>query len=292
MEITKFKRLQLVIARLGADPVVAELDKRLQGEGISLDHPERVIVGKTGLYYIDPRGKIVRALLYIVNRNIKWGISFIVEKTKQMVLDGQFQNPELIESCHKYHILNCDTLIKAQAEGWQSKYHAANRRDGTFFYRFLDGEVILAESKKQHLLICRNCLKLLSELTRRRYSRDRFSPGDFFSLDIGGLFSHRVVDPNCPPAADVYGPDWPEISERYKAMKGYKCEGESCPHQDLSSPNLKRYLHCHHIDRDKGHNTFFNLKALCIYCHAQQPQHSHVRSSPDYKKYMKLIGLQ
>lgn len=292
MKLTRFRELQAIIARFGADPAIAELDKALKDEGIDLsDHPERVVVGDTGLFLIDPRGKVTRTLLYIVNKNIRWGKRRSAEKIRQLVIQAQFQNKELINSCHKYHILNCDTLQRAQAEGWRSKYHAANRTDGTFFYRFHDRETILAESKNQQLHVCGNCLKLLSELTGENYSRDKFLPDTFFELDLGSLIASKVVDPNCPPAANVYGSDWPEISNRYKSIKGYQCEGVDCPHPDLSLPNLRKYLHCHHVDRDKQHNTFFNLKALCIYCHSRQPQHSHMQHSKELQQYIELIGI-
>jgi len=290
MDITKFRELRAIVAQLGADPVVAKLDKALKGDGLDLDHPERIIVGETGLFLLNDRG-VTRALFYIVNKNIRWGRRATAEKIRKIILQKQFQNTELVKSCHRYHILNCDTLKKAQAEGWRSKYHAANRIDGTFFYRFLDRESILAESKNQQLHVCGNCLKLLSELTGEPYSRSQFLPGAFFDLDLGGLISSNEVDPNCPPAANIYGSDWREISSRYKAMKNYQCEGDDCPHPDLSPSNLKRYLHCHHVDRDKQHTTFFNLRALCVYCHAKQPQHSHMQNSPDLKKYLDLIGL-
>jgi len=45
-------------------------------------------------------------------------------------------------------------------------------------------------------------------------------------------------------------------------------------------------LHAHHKDADKSDNSPSNIALLCIYCHAKEFQHSHVRDMPAYKEFV------
>jgi len=288
MDLTKFRKLKEIVALLGADPVEAALVRDLAGEGVDLDHPERIIVGQTGLYYVDPSGLVTRVLLYIVDANIAWQKGRIRQRIRNMISQKDFDNPDLVNICHKYHILNCATQKQAQIEGWSGKYKAAQRLNGTFFYRFLDGENVLEEVKEQHLDVCGHCLRLLNDITGKQYEKKGFTPDIFFSLNLS-FIKRPQVNPHSPPPPNIYPPDWNDISARYRKIKSYQCEGEKCPHPDLSATHLRQYLHCHHIDREKQHSTFFNLKALCVYCHAKQPQHGHMKNSKQIKEYLLKI---
>jgi len=289
MDLTKFGNLQNIIASLGADPVDVELNKVLLGDGIDVD-PNQVVVGETGLFYLDPRGVVTRVLLYIVNKNIGWHKGDKGKNIRNMVALKDFDNSDLVVACHKYHILNCSTLEQAHIHGWKDKYKAAKRLDGTFFYRFLDHQTVLQEVRNQPLDVCGNCLRLLNQMTDNQYIKKGFVPDNFFSLSLEGLNKGVEVNPDCPPPPNIYAPDWQDISVKYRKMKGYQCEGENCPHRDLSAKNLRQYLHCHHVDREKQHNTFFNLKSLCVYCHSKQPQHGHMQNSNHLTKYLFQIG--
>ena len=189
MDLTKFSELKQIISRLGADPVEVELEKALNGEGIDLDHPERVAACETGLYYIDPRGIVSRALLYIVDKNIGWHKGDKGREAKKLVASKDFNNPTLVKMCHKYHILNCSTLEQAQIHNWKDKYKAAKRLDGTFFYRFLDHQVVLEEVKEQGLEVSGNCLRLLNGLTKGKFIKHDFTSGAFFDFDLSGINS-------------------------------------------------------------------------------------------------------
>ena len=119
MDFTKFRKLQDIIVSLGADPVDIELHKALTDKGIVLDDPERIVVGETGLFYIDPRGTVTRVLLYIVDKNIEWHKGDEGNNIRKILSQKDFGNPELLKTCHKYHFLNCITQEKAQTEGWR-----------------------------------------------------------------------------------------------------------------------------------------------------------------------------
>jgi len=70
MNFTKFERLKHEIARLGAKPIVAKLDKELLGEGVDLDNPEQVVTCEGGVYYIDPSGVVAKVILHMVEMPI------------------------------------------------------------------------------------------------------------------------------------------------------------------------------------------------------------------------------
>lgn len=61
----------------------------------------------------------------------------------------------------------------------------------------------------------------------------------------------------------------------------YRCEQIKCG-IDLSVPDNQRFLHAHHVNADKSDNHPKNIKLLCIRCHADEFQHSHMKENPDY----------
>jgi hypothetical protein len=56
----------------------------------------------------------------------------------------------------------------------------------------------------------------------------------------------------------------------------------------LGGPGLRKYLHTHHINGRKDDNRDDNLQALCIACHADLPAHEMIKSTPDYREFMRL----
>jgi len=93
-----------------------------------------------------------------------------------------------------------------------------------------------------------------------------------------------------PPPPNIYPKDWDKISQKYKEQVNWQCEAIDCKHRDLSSLQLRKYLHCHHIDMKKNNTRNYNLKALCILCHAKEPNHAHLKNTPNYSEYKSLIN--
>ena len=77
-----------------------------------------------------------------------------------------------------------------------------------------------------------------------------------------------------------YPSNWPQIARYYKEQVGWKCEECGI---DLRAG--KEFLEVHHINGLKRDNEEKNLRALCIRCHAEMPQ--HLKSSPRYLEYLK-----
>jgi hypothetical protein len=112
------------------------------------------------------------------------------------------------------------------------------------------------------------------------------------SLELNDFFIRYSCSPirkvsletNRTAPLNVYPTDWNQKSIKYKNIVNWKCE--KC-NIDLSGH--KRFLHTHHKNGNTYENGPSNLEALCIRCHANQHNHSHLRKNPDYKEYIKLF---
>jgi len=291
MIFTKFKELEKIIAGLGASPVVAKLNKALTGQGISIEsNTDHIVVGKGGIYYIDPQGVLTKVVVHIVDMNVG---SWYANELKASIYNEDFESSLVLKKIHKYHLLKCPTIASAEKEKWQNeKYKMSRRTNGSFFYRFVEGQKILFERKEQKLFVCKNCLRKLSDMTRQKYNRRKFSLEEFLFSEFGYILNLEKKGKYAEEgAANIYPEDWAKISSKYRGLRNYQCEEEDCPDQDLSGSEFREYLHSHHISYDKSDSNYSNLKALCIYCHARQPGHDHVKQLPGYKKYLKLRNL-
>jgi len=291
MDFTSFNKLRRVVAQFGASPVVANLDKVLTGEGIGIDaNTDQVVVGDNGIYYVDPRGALTKAVVHIVDKNINDAYS---RKLKTSVMNGDFDSDDVLKDTHKYHLMKCVTIERADAGGWRKqKYHMSRKQDGCFFYRFVDEDKVLFPRENQKLYVCKNCLRELERVTEEHYSRESFDLKSFLSSDYEAFLNvdrdGKYAD-ECAP--NIYKKDWAKISKTYRGLIKYQCENPDCPCPDLSDTSYRKYLHTHHVSFDKSNNNYSNLKALCIYCHSNQPNHAHIKQLPEYTKYIKLRGL-
>jgi 5-methylcytosine-specific restriction endonuclease McrA len=97
----------------------------------------------------------------------------------------------------------------------------------------------------------------------------------------------RYDDKHAPP--NVYSVHFYRIARAIKEQRGYRCQNASCG-LDLSHASDRRFLHAHHIDADKSDSHPANIRLLCIGCHADQFQHSHLRDSLDYAQFISKFG--
>ncbi|HUC52350.1 MAG TPA: hypothetical protein VMA30_23405, partial [Xanthobacteraceae bacterium] len=79
-----------------------------------------------------------------------------------------------------------------------------------------------------------------------------------------------------------YSDDFGEISIRAKREAKWKCQ--KCE-IDLSAH--RKFLHTHHKDGAKFDNSRANLKVLCYGCHADEPNHQHMKNSL-YREFQQL----
>lgn len=205
-----------------------------------------------------------------------------------------YDNEVVRENIHKYHLVNCQTLQTAKLQGWRGKYNISRKIDSTFFYRYVKNNSTFKELDNQKLNVCKYCLNIINnELDdSKRYSVIDFIPDVFFNSTLfekGRLIRNPTDQFSDAAPANIYPEDWKAISKKYKEKAQYQCEGISCIHSDLSKSEYRQYLDCHHVDHDKSNSEVSNLKALCVLCHAKEPNHSHMINSPRYNQYKELL---
>jgi hypothetical protein len=202
-------------------------------------------------------------------------------------------------SLPKFHIAMCETLERMIEEGrYKKRYVVATRDDGLFrIHKIQNGRI--SSSSDEALLVCQNCLHELHyngffmqmKKSVRHKSVETFLVKEFFA-DYGKSCvwaMPRYDADNAPP--NIYSPHFYRIAKAIKEQRGYKCENPTC-RIDLSKPENRRFLHAHHIDADKSDNHPSNIRLLCIRCHANEFQHSHLRESPDYEEFSRKFPLR
>ncbi len=196
-------------------------------------------------------------------------------------------DPELL--C-KFHVADCSTLKAMRSAGRYERYVVTTRTDGKFIVNFLNRGGSRVERK---LYVCKNCLSLLNYKNYRYCDpgtkseiRNKFSLKAFFEK-YGSLITKKPIHTDITAPINKYPPNWNQIARRYKEDRSRKCE--IC-YFDLGDEERKRFLHVHHKNGLKYDNDPENLLALCIGCHADQPQHQHLKSRPDYEEYSRLRG--
>ena len=287
LKLTRFENLHRAIQRLGAEQSVERLIKEIASGKKEID-PDKLLYGEDGIFFVDSRGILSRILLHICDKNIS---SRFFKDGPRVAFDARdFEHKSLIWAIHKYHLINCETLDRAKREGWREKYVISPRRDGRFYYRYTNGLQVLVTNEDQRLDVCGNCIKDLNARWQTTFVKRGFLPTHFFSheaIQSGIQYGGERQAENCPP--NIYARDWSLISEKYRQLVNYQCEGDHCNFRDLSSPNLRRFLHCHHKNFAKSDNSMSNLMALCIHCHAEEPMHE-LKKTPDYQTFLKISG--
>lgn len=261
-----FEGLYAVVRRMGADSVdpdfavrrevvqIDPIDIQLE-EGIEVKLSE-VDVTDNGLFTY--RGRQV--LLYIQDHG----------RRVQDALDDGSEGK-------KFHVAYCRTLEDMHSRGRYERYVATNDLSGEFYITGYDNDTRERIDGRTRLKVCKNCL---GKLNYRRAGRtiDQIVA----EFDLEAFFAtYKSSFPHMPRrrAGEFdghYTADWQEVARGYKQIKNFTCE--SC-HLDLK--DALHLLHVHHINGIKTNNSPANLKALCIECHSQQPDHRHITISDE-----------
>ena len=183
----------------------------------------------------------------------------------------------------KFHLVNCKTLQDMRSKGKFSKYVGSIRTDGIFEVNKISSG---KKAVNQHLEldVCKNCL---SHLDYKQYSRNKYQVFNNFSLEeffeeYPTDFLSTPMHSSATSPLNTYADDWYTISQNKKERVNWHCE--KC-NIDLRHPSHRRFLHVHHVDGRKENNHSYNLKALCIKCHSEEPMHGHMKAMPDLKEF-------
>ena len=194
----------------------------------------------------------------------------------------------------RFHVADCKTLQQKQQQNGLARYVVTTRDDGSFVVNLIgnDGRVT---RNTMRLDVCQNCLHKLGfdgfsrflPKQRRMMIVSRFTIRRFFERFPRSLLSARPAgDADTAPIND-YSADFDDISKRVRERRGWSCE--RC-RRDFSRITDRKYLHVHHKNGVKSENFEGNLQVLCFGCHADQPQHAHLKNLAEYREFVRRFN--
>ena len=188
---------------------------------------------------------------------------------------------------YKFHLTKCQTIESFDKNNRNSRYVISKKQNGLFDVNLVDRESKkLIEKKQEFLKPCKNCLK---EINYKDYKNNKeeiyknFQLKEYFErYPSTNLDKTKYRDSDTAPLNE-YTANWEQVSFGYREKQKWICEGCSINLEDNS-----KFLHVHHIDADKSNNDESNLKALCIECHSQEPEHKRLEYNSDYKEFQNI----
>jgi len=259
--IVDFNDLIAAVQQMGAQVRTIDID-------LTLDGLEQIDIQLAAGIELDiDKVETLNGLLSYEGRQILLYIQDHGRKAPETLTDGSKGN--------KYHVGDCETLVKMKAKNRFQRYVATNDLTIDFYISGFEWDTRREVSGDAQLNVCKNCLDKLKyqgfeKGGHMNHIVEVFNIEEFFST-YSSFFKHMPSQFAGKNAKDNYVSDWPVISGKYKAAIKFTCE--EC-HLSLSSH--KNLLHVHHINGVKRDNKSSNLRALCIECHRKQPCHGHM----------------
>lgn len=225
-----------------------------------LSRPEGIALDDLNLVHLDPvtgtlnyQGKNI--VLYIPDHS--YGDTF------EQVMSGN------LNAGKKFHLTFCSVLEKMKANGRYERYHINNNEEQLF--QIVDK---LGNTSITPLLVCIPCL---TQLNYQNYNHSRNNQHkirkEFRFKEFLEIYTTNFNELPHYVGQDKggYTSDWVSISTLYRASKNYTCE--SC---GVNLNSRKGLLHTHHKNGVTHDNRPSNLKAVCVLCHYEEPNHAHM----------------
>lgn len=192
----------------------------------------------------------------------------------------------------KFHLFNCKTIGKQIAEERSDRYVLTTRVDGLFpvivqhtvrVNEFDSHEEI--DEKEEALELCGNC----RSIAKNQGSYSSFlDENNKFSLKLFFKDNRSKLPPFKPEELEAakrrYAENHKQVAKRYKEACNYRCQ--IC---GLDLTNNSRWLDLHHMNGDGTDNRRVNLRVLCLCCHAEQYNHSHMKSDNRWKEGASIV---
>lgn len=263
MQLTKFQELWQVVSLYDLDKITQTTVKEFAEKGLKTDLSDVFQADNNELITVLADGTIRKTIVYISEMK-----SWQVEK---------------YNNYPKFHIFNCKTLIDMRLNDRSYRYRKTSRMDGVFLM-IISGKYDSHDTKFIELEICGHCLNQYNALYNTKYTKQNFDINKY----IRAHTNQYISDLNCTEFDDDletvpihYAQNWQQISKELKHLNNYICQ--KC---GIDLKNAKQYLHTHHIDSNPSNNIVSNLKVLCIGCHAEEFNHSHIKTNPRYTAFL------
>jgi hypothetical protein len=173
----------------------------------------------------------------------------------------------------KFHFYQCSKLSSMDKAGRLNRYVVTQRKSGYFLLDKKIGYNHYERNQEVQLSVCWFCLNWYNKNYRKNYTVDNFDIHAFFEQFNDSPITRKPTYTDTTAPASGYADDWNGISLRMREQTNWRCQqcGKDCS-------QTKTGLQVHHIDGVKAHTHESNLKVLCEYCHAQQPNHQHMKA--------------
>ena len=168
---------------------------------------------------------------------------------------------------------------------------------GEFWVDAIDNkrDVVKEHSGPRKLKACQFCLSALYSIpfTDELYlNSEQSNKEKLKALTVNFDFneflnSDYLLNPRIWHSSDhtnISSGEWKSLSEEIRKKAKWICD--SCK-ISFEHENLRPFLHTHHINLNSTFNHEVNLRPLCIECHAEQPNHGHMKeNNHQYKLFM------
>ena len=263
MNLTKFEELWKVVKTF-------DIERKVFTE-VKEFHTKGVLSNLSDVFEID--GQLCTVLK---NGTISKTIVYISEKSKHDL--------DKYKSYPKYHIFNCEQMKKMKKEDRAYRYKKALKNDGSFLIIVTDNENKKSYEEFVQLEICGYCLSMFNKTNFTRYTKKTF----LIKQHLSNL-QLKTNELNCEyfkndfeTVPRFYANNWIQISRKMKENRNFICE--QC---NINLSKRTEFLNTHHMNGNPKNNEIANLKVLCIECHSNQYNHSHIKDNEEYFNYLK-----
>jgi hypothetical protein len=189
---------------------------------------------------------------------------------------------------NKLHVFDCRTLEQMRKQGKIDKYVKTTNLHKFEIDIKVGGKI---EVRKVDLQVCQNCLKALKY---KGYDGGRTKVWSSFNLEefFAEFSTFFAITPKFNDFASPsyqYTKNWSQISLKTRERYSWTCAKCSVL---LDKLEHRKYLHAHHEDSIKSNNSKKNLTALCLLCHAKEPNHQHMIVPEEAKRIIQELRLK
>ena len=197
----------------------------------------------------------------------------------------------------RFHMVqNCSKLQEMYHKKKSDRYIIITEPDGIFDIHPYDDEghenrwrkepKWLEDPIKIKLLPCHPCLEALNYQSynsktidqKRDFRFNIFDLKDFTDFYEPFFIDTRFYRKKNNDNNFNYSKDHPLIRKDLMQDKDYKCD--KCKVQ-INEKKYQKYLHMHHIKKQRGDNRISNLQLLCVVCRCTEPGHDDLRKLVD-----------